>query len=112
MLTSYRPKLTEHVSIDSRQLADHVGQTVRLAGVLEAMRTAPTSRGKRVTFLTLDDEFGLFEAVVFDRSHRTAVRGYGPHIIAGRVQEQYGTMTVIADSVNGDWFKRGDPKDR
>jgi DNA polymerase III alpha subunit len=100
VLTPYRDKLAEHVSIDSRLLAQHVGKSVRLAGVLEAMRTAPTSRGRSVTFLTLDDEFGLFEAVVFDRSRRTAVRGYGPHVIGGRVQEQYGTMTVIADSVS------------
>jgi len=100
VMSVYRPLVAKHVSIDSRQLPDRVGRSVRIAGVLEAMRTAPTRQGRRVMFLTLDDEFGLFEAVVFERNARTAVQGYGPYVVAGRVQEQYDTFTIVADAIS------------
>ena len=96
----YRPHLKQATTLDSRSLGAHVGRTVRIAGVAEATRTAPTRQGKRVTFVTLDDEFGLFEAVVFDADRRCRMSGYGPYIISGVVQDQYDTLTIAADRIS------------
>ncbi|KKN89399.1 hypothetical protein LCGC14_0239060 [marine sediment metagenome] len=100
MLAAYRRDLQPDVTVDSRRLSGSVGRRVRIAGVLEAMRTAGTQRNGQVTFLTLDDEFGLFEAVVFDGDRRRLrIHGYGPYIVSGLVQDQYGTLTIAADAV-------------
>ena len=96
----YRPHLQQATTIDRRGLGANVGRTVRIAGVLEAMRTAPTRQGKRVMFVTLDDEFGLFEAVVFDADRRCRLSGYGPYLVVGTVQDQYDTLTIAADRIS------------
>jgi error-prone DNA polymerase len=44
------------------------GATVRVSGMLILVHTPPTKSGKRVMFLTLEDEMGLFEVVVFSKA--------------------------------------------
>ncbi len=96
LMTLYRPLLNRSspaAAIDSRQLEAAKGKCVRIAGVLEAQRTTRTERGEEMMFLTLDDEYGLFEVTLFPDVYRTmrgALRGYGPYIHTGKVQQQYG----------------------
>jgi len=86
--------------LDSRSLAGSVGRRVRIAGVLEAQRSALTVRGRTLLFLTLDDEFGLFEVTVFPDQARTCDIGpYGPYLITGTVEDQYGAVTIRAEGV-------------
>jgi len=103
IMAVYRPTVADSVTIDSRQMGDCVGKPVRIAGVLEAVRTTATRGGGKVTFLTMDDEYGLFEGVYFHgkagRGNRLSFSRYGPYVLAGRVQEQYGTLTVATESV-------------
>ena len=48
-------------------------------------------------FLTLDDEFGLFEATYFPgRRGGEQFDSYGPYIVTGRVTEQYDTISITA----------------
>ena len=97
----HRPALASRVDTLSRDLSRRIGQVVRIAGVLEAQRTARTQNGRDMTFLTMEDEFGLFEATVFPDAHGAvgALDRYGPYIVAGKVQEQYGSVTVTARRV-------------
>jgi len=44
------------------------GSRVRISGMLILVHTPPTKSGKRVMFLTLEDEAGLFEVVVFAKA--------------------------------------------
>ncbi len=99
----FRPVLAGRVDADSRDLPHRVGRRVRLAGVVEARRsTAAGTDGKPMMFLTLDDEFGLFEVTVFPdilaRAHPRLDR-YGPYLVTGRVEDQYGSLTVTAERV-------------
>ena len=53
-------------------------------------------------FLTLDDEEGIFEVVLFPdvyRKVRFLLDGPGPYIVEGRVEDQYGAVTVHAWSL-------------
>ena len=103
IMAQYRPGLARSVDIDSRHLTQSIGRRVRIAGVLEAHRTARTSNGTTMQFLTMDDEFGLFEVTLFPNTIRAAQRilgGYGPYIIIGRTDQQYGTITVSAQSIS------------
>jgi len=51
-------------------------------------------------FLTMDDPCGLFEVTVFPdlyRSVRKSVGRYGPYVVTGRVQQQYGAISITAE---------------
>jgi len=101
IMALYRPGLARRVDTLSGELPARVGRNVRIAGVLEAQRTARTQTGRTMTFLTLEDEQGLFEATVFPRTYAAVgvLDRYGPYVVAGRVQEQYGSVTVTAERV-------------
>jgi DNA-directed DNA polymerase III PolC len=101
IMALYRPALAEMVDSDSRNLARSVGRHIRIAGVLEARRLCRADSGQTMTFLTLDDEFGLFEATLFPNVHAAAgpLDSYGPYVLDGVVQEQYGSITVTARQV-------------
>lgn len=66
-LVAIRPMLRRHNIIrasDLRRLK--TDDIVRLTGLQIIYHTPPTKSGKRVMFLTLEDETGLFDVVVFE----------------------------------------------
>lgn len=101
VLQLYRPHLAGRVNADSRDLPLRVGQRLRLAGVVEARRTTSTQAGRMMMFLTFDDEYGLFETTVFPDLLRRIppMHRYGPYVVAGRVEDQYGAITLSAQSI-------------
>ena len=105
LMALYRPLLNRSspaAAIDSRQLEAAKGKCVRIAGVLEAQRTTRTERGEEMMFLTLDDEYGLFEVTLFpdiSRRHRSGFSHYGPYVVIGRLEKQYDSLSITAESV-------------
>ncbi len=101
-MAMFRPSLSGLVDCDSRDLARCVGRRVRIAGLVEAQRITHRRDGRRMMFLTFEDEYGLFEVVMFagKAGPVRALTQYGPHIISGTVQEQYGTVTISAANVS------------
>ena len=103
ILAVYRPALAGCTDADSRDLPARVGRRVRLAGVIEAHRTTPTQKGQTMHFLTLDDEYGLFDVTVFpdvSRGMDAFLAGrYGPYLVTGTVEEQYDVVTVTAEKI-------------
>ncbi len=68
-LTSLRAILRKQKVVTSRDLRwIPTGSTVRVSGMLILVHTPPTKSGKRVMFLTLEDEMGLFDVVVFSKA--------------------------------------------
>jgi DNA polymerase III alpha subunit len=83
----------------SSAIPRRVRRPIRLAGVIAATRKTRTERGQLMQFLTLDDEQGVFEVVLFpDVYHKTRflLDGPGPYLVEGRVEDQYGALTVNA----------------
>jgi DNA polymerase-3 subunit alpha/error-prone DNA polymerase len=98
----FRPAIARAVDADSRDLPRRLGRRIRLAGVVEAVRTHPTRDGRSMVFVTFEDEFGLFEATLFpDMLQRTGARvdRYGPYVVTGVVDEHLGSITVTAHRV-------------
>ncbi|MFH0959993.1 MAG: OB-fold nucleic acid binding domain-containing protein [Pseudomonadota bacterium] len=50
------------------------GSRVRVSGMSVILHTPPTKSGKRVMFLTLEDEMGLLDVVVFPRTQERFAR--------------------------------------
>ena len=74
-LTSLRAILRKQNVVMSRDLRRiPSGSTVRVSGMLILVHTPPTKSGKRVMFLTLEDEMGLFDVVVFPKTQEKLAR--------------------------------------
>ena len=53
-------------------------------------------------FLTMDDEYGLFEVTLFPDVARQYTGGfshYGPYVVTGKVENQYDSLSVTAESI-------------
>jgi DNA polymerase III alpha subunit len=85
---------------DSRALGDFVGRRIRLVGIMATARITETLGLEPMEFLTLEDEHGLFEAVLFPaafRRYSRLVGTLGPYVVEGRVEDRYGAITISAD---------------
>jgi len=47
------------------------GCMVKVCGILVIMHTPPTKSGKRIMFITIEDESGLIDLVVFPKTQKT-----------------------------------------
>lgn len=83
--------------IPSTQLHRHVGKSVLAAGMLTTSKPVHTAKDEPMEFATFDDGAGLIETVLFPGVYRE--RGHvlfdqGPFIFRGKVEEEFGAVTV------------------
>jgi DNA polymerase III alpha subunit len=81
----------------STELKAHVGESVLCAGMLTTSKPISTISDEPMEFATFDDGYGLIETVLFPRVFRE--RGHvlfdqGPFIFRGKVDEEFGAITV------------------
>ena len=98
----FRPIIDGEGLIPAAELPEHVGRQVRVAGILDAARRTETSRGDSMEFVTLEDETGVFEVTLFPRVYQQyghALGALGPYLVEGRVDSQYGAVTVTASRI-------------
>jgi DNA polymerase III alpha subunit len=96
LMSLFRPGLPGDL-ITSRELPDHSGRLVRVAGVVATARHTPTADGRTMQFVTLEDEWGLIEVTLFPGTCLpVAYLTLGPYLVTGVVEEQYGVLTVTA----------------
>jgi DNA polymerase III alpha subunit len=68
-LASLRPRLAAEGIVTARDLRRiPSGQRVRVTGILVIVHTPPTKSGKRVIFITMEDETGIMDLVAFPRA--------------------------------------------
>ncbi len=67
-LTPIRPLLSEYGCVTARDLRNiPSGRRVRVTGLLVLVHTPPVRSGKRVMFITMEDETGLLDVVLFPK---------------------------------------------
>jgi len=84
------------------ELDRRVGERITLRGWLAASRRAQTRNGDWMRFLTLEDESGIAEAVLFPDTYREfghLLTHRGPHCITGLVEDQMGARTLHAERI-------------
>jgi error-prone DNA polymerase len=85
------------------------GRKVRVSGLLVIAHTPPTKSGKRVIFLTLEDETGLLDAVVFPKAQKDFARViYTSELLTleGKLQRQGRnglSISIIVEQVILSW---------
>jgi DNA polymerase III alpha subunit len=93
----YRDRCARFRLCPAPDLPGHVGQTVLCTGMLTTAKPVTTARDEPMDFATFDDGHGLIETVLFPDIYRD--RGHllfdqGPFIFRGRVEEEFGAVTV------------------
>ena len=99
----YRDLLARLRITPSTRLADHVGHSVLCAGLLTTAKPVSTVKDEPMEFATFDDGAGLIEAVLFPDIYRK--RGHvlfdqGPFVFRGRVEQEFGAVTLTITSLD------------
>ncbi|MGB6066317.1 MAG: OB-fold nucleic acid binding domain-containing protein [Desulfomonilaceae bacterium] len=109
-LAVLRRKLREQGVVTARQLRKiPSGRRVRVSGLLVIAHTPPTKSGKRVIFLTLEDETGLWDAAVFPKAQKDSARAiYTSELLTleGKLQRQGQnglSISIIVEKVIFPW---------
>jgi DNA polymerase III alpha subunit len=86
----------------SYQVTRRVGRRIDYAGWLVTTRRALTRESRYMRFLTLEDRHGVAEVVLFPDVYRTCggdIDGAGVYLVRGRVKEQNGATSIVAEHV-------------
>jgi DNA polymerase III alpha subunit len=86
----------------NNRLDDHVGKEVTIAGILVASRRARTKTGEFMKFISLEDETGLVECVLFPEAYQRyghLLIRRGPYLARGRVENQHGAVTLAVSEL-------------
>jgi DNA polymerase III alpha subunit len=83
--------------VPATALPEYVGKHVLCCGMLTTAKPVHTAKDEPMQFATFDDGDGLIETVLFPDVHRS--RGHvlydpGPFIFRGKVEEEFGAITV------------------
>jgi len=101
-LEVFRKHLKMDGFVKSLELCERINEDVRTFGLLIAVRRTPTKSNKIMEFLTLEDEEGIFEVTLFPREYQKyghLIQSVGPYIVEGKVESQFGAVTITAKKV-------------
>ncbi len=74
-LAALRPELRSQGVITARQLRlTRSGRIVRVCGLLVVVHTPPVPSGKRIMFITIEDETGIMDLVMFPNAQKKWAR--------------------------------------
>ena len=88
--------------VKAAALHRHAGKTVRTAGLLITGKVVSTRHGDPMEFLTFEDETGLVETTFFPQAYRKfcyILDRHRPYILTGKVDEDFGAVTLTVDHV-------------
>jgi DNA-directed DNA polymerase III PolC len=84
------------------ELREHVGKRVSVGGWMIAAKITRTKKGERMMFANLDDSEGHVDVVFFPRAYAKYalyLRSAGPFRVTGRVAEEYGVISLVAETM-------------
>jgi len=97
----YAAQLRRIPLVKARELPGLINRRIAFAGWLLTGKTAQTKHGEAMEFLTFEDETGLVETTFFPAVyHRSChlLRTGRPFLLHGKVEEDYGAITLTVDA--------------
>lgn len=82
----------------SRDAADD--DEVTVAGIVVAARSARTAKGEMMKFISIEDETGIIECVLFPDAYRRfghVLTSGGPYLVTGPLEDHLGARTLTAE---------------
>ena len=93
----YEEELRRWRTVKSTEMAAHVGETILMAGMLTTAKPVSTVKDEPMEFATFDDGHGLVETVLFPAVYRARAHilfDQGPFLLRGKVEEEFGAVTL------------------
>ena len=100
----YRSALKNRGIVKAKDLGHYVSRHVRISGLLITGKVVSTKHGDPMEFLTFEDETGLVETTFFPQAYRRfcyMLDRSRPFILNGKVEEDFGALTLSVDKVEG-----------
>jgi DNA polymerase III alpha subunit len=97
-----RSDAVQYGCVSVTELSRNVGRRVRFAGVVAASRPVPNEQRDVTQFITLEDETGLVEGILFDRvgvSVRPRITTPGPYLVIAEVTDDRGAISLLIDDL-------------
>jgi DNA polymerase III alpha subunit len=88
-LEIYQDQIAAFGTISTLEAVERIGHRVRVVGVRQSMRRSRTSQGEIMAFLSIEDQEGMLDAVIFPgvyRQHRSAFTSSAPLMIEGTME--------------------------
>jgi DNA-directed DNA polymerase III PolC len=99
----FRERVAPFKPMPCAEVPRHVARLVTVAGIVDCTRRTATSDNKPMFFLTLEDESGMVEVVLFPDVYQRfghLLAESGVLLVKGRVESQLGAVTIAAE-----WMK-------
>jgi DNA polymerase III subunit alpha len=88
-LEIYQHQIAALGTISTLQAVQRIGDQVRVAGIRQSMRRSRTSQGEIMAFLSIEDQEGTLDAVIFPgvyQQNRSAITSSVPLILEGTME--------------------------
>jgi DNA polymerase-3 subunit alpha/error-prone DNA polymerase len=98
----FKKQLKKYGVVKAFDLKKFAGRRVRVGGLLITGKIVSTKHGDPMEFLTFEDETGLVETTFFPQAYRrfcAILDRHRPYILTGRVDEDFGAVTLTVDRV-------------
>ena len=98
----YNTALHKMRTVKAVYLPRHLGSRVRTAGWLITGKVVHTKHGDTMEFLTFEDETGIVETTFFPETYRRfchIIDRQRPYLLTGKVEEDWGAITLTVDRV-------------
>lgn len=94
-------QVTRHSSpiVAGKDIIQNVGKEINVIGWIITSKRVRTKKGEQMKFLTMEDKTACFEVTLFPKIYRefgNVLRGRGPYVITGKVEDEFGGMTITA----------------
>jgi error-prone DNA polymerase len=93
----WRKKVRDGRVILGKDVGKHVGETVRVAGILITAKTVLTKRNDLMQFISFEDETAIFETVFFPKTYSRfsrSLENQRPYVLTGRVDSEFGVASL------------------
>jgi error-prone DNA polymerase len=101
-LTLYTAKIRRSKAIPARDLAANIGRHVTTVGWYVSGKQVVTKQGETMEFLSFEDTTALYEATFFPKVYRrfcSMISRTSPYFLTGRVEENYGAISLTVDGI-------------
>ena len=100
-IAKYRPELSQRIRY-ARDIPNYFGQSIYLLGIYIARKESITHESELMQFLTLEDETGLYECILFPEGFKK----FGDllywetlFIIRGTVEKSFGVYNIVIEKI-------------
>ncbi len=92
--------LRKNSIVNSNRMEEYAGKKIKMAGWFMASKRIRTRNGKVMKFLSLEDPYGTFEAVLFPETYEKFAEktlSAGPYLIEGKIEPENGRNIIVSN---------------